>query len=190
MAEYDFTLILSDDIRDFTDDQANALYEAGCDDATIARRRGRVYVTFSREAECCSAAIISAINDVRRANICTDVLRVDRYDLVTQAEIARRINRTRQAVGLYISGSRGPGSFPPPVCNVVNGQPLWHWCEVANWLFRQDMISEADSIEAQEIAAINALLEQKHLQSIAPEITERLSRHTDQSADRAELQDA
>jgi len=179
MREYDFTLVLSDDIRDFTDDQVDALYDAGCDDATIAQRYGRVFVTFSREAESLTEAIISAINDIRRANIGAEVMRVDCNDLVTQAEIARRAGRTRAAIALYISGARGPGSFPPPVCNIEDGQPLWHWYEVAKWMSQQDIISETRSRDAQEVAAINAYLEQKHFRSIAPEI-----------ADRPEFQDA
>lgn len=76
-SEYDFSLILSG-IPDFSDEVVNALFEAGCDDATIAQRHGRVYVTFSRKSESMLKAILSAIDDVMEAKICTGVLRVDR----------------------------------------------------------------------------------------------------------------
>jgi hypothetical protein len=174
MAEYDFTLILTDDIRDFTDETVDALCEAGCDDATIAQRYGRIYVTFSRDAESLASAIVSAIEDVRKASICAGVMRVDNCNLVTQAEIARRLDRPRQAVGQYISGERGPGSFPPPACNIVEGQPLWYWCEVSHWLSRHNMISATVNQEAQEVSVINTILELGHLKGIAPELTQRL----------------
>ena len=172
MAEFDFTLILSG-ISDVTDDQADSLFASGCDDATIAQRYGRVYMTFSREAETMAQAIISAIEDVRRAGLDdVSVMRVDTCNLVTQAEIARRIDRSRQAVSQYISGERGPGSFPPPACNIVEGQPLWYWCEVAYWLSQNDLIKGNENREAQEIAAINAILELEQYKTFSLEATE------------------
>jgi len=190
MAEYDFTLVLTDDICDFTDDQVDALYDAGCDDATIAQRYGRVFVTFTREAKSLAIAVISAINDIRKANIGADVLRVDCNDLVTQAEIARRADTTRQAIAQYISGSRGPGSFPPPVYNLDNGQLIWCWCDVANWLFQQGMVDESVKQDAEDIAAINSLLEQKHCRPNGSAVVRQFSRHVDLPTDRSELQDA
>ncbi len=193
MAEYDFTLILSDDISDFTDNTVDALFVAGCDDATVAQRYGRIYVTFSRDAESFAAAIISAIEDVKRAAICNGVMRVDSCNLVTKAEIGRRMGRPRQAVSQYISGERGPGSFPPPACNIVDGQPLWYWCEVAYWLAQHNMISETANQQAQEVAVINTLLELEHLKIIASEMTEKLLKKfpiCGSSNNRSELQDA
>lgn len=49
---------------------------AGCDDATVARRLGRVYVTFSRSAETRSQAIAVAMDDVEKAGIGARVLRI------------------------------------------------------------------------------------------------------------------
>src|SRR5262245_33166912 len=46
-SEHDFVLIL-DGISDLAPAMEDALYEAGCDDATISVRAGRVYLTFSR----------------------------------------------------------------------------------------------------------------------------------------------
>ena len=45
--EHDFALVL-DGITDLTTQMEDALYEAGCDDATICVRAGRVFLTFSR----------------------------------------------------------------------------------------------------------------------------------------------
>ena len=60
---YSFTLELSG-IDELTDDLANALFEAGCDDATLAMAGGRVFLDFDREADSISDAIVSAINAV------------------------------------------------------------------------------------------------------------------------------
>ena len=47
--EYDFALVLSG-ITELTPEVQDALFEAGCEDATISVRAGRVYLTFSRNA--------------------------------------------------------------------------------------------------------------------------------------------
>jgi len=193
MTEFDFTLILSG-IRDFTDKQVDALYEAGCDDATIAQRYGRVYMTFSRESESMPKAIVSAIEDVKKARVGASVRRVDTCNLVTKSEIARRIGKSRELVGKYVSGERGPGSFPAPGCNIVEGQPLWYWCEVTYWASANDIIREEANQEAHRISAINAILELENFKLIAPENTASLLRSSCQccgpSLEGESLQDA
>jgi len=47
----------------------NALFEAGCDDATASIRYGLLYLEFSRVSSSFKEAILSAIRDVRKANI-------------------------------------------------------------------------------------------------------------------------
>lgn len=170
MPEHDFTLILSG-ISDFTDEQVDKLFECGCDDATVAQRYGRVFVTFSRESESMVSAIVSAILDIKRADIGASVLRVDTCNLVTQAEVARRLGRSRQNIEQYINGRRGPGGFPAPACNITEGQPLYYWCEVAYWACQHKLLSEKDNSEAQEIATLNTILELEHQKAIAPEMT-------------------
>lgn len=170
---FEFTLVL-DGIAGITAEVENALFDAGCDDATISLRQGRVYLTFSRAAATLKDAIISAIQDIRGAGIGADVLRVDQCDLVAQAEIARRIDRSRQLVSQYISGGRGPGGFPAPACNVTDNAPLWYWCEVAHWLWSNDMISESDLRNAQDVTAINSVLEIERQRRIFPESTQEI----------------
>ena len=171
--EFEFTLVL-DGITTVTAEVENALFEAGCDDATISLRQGRVYLTFSRAAATLKDAIISAIQDIHTAAIGADVLRVDQCDLVTQSEIARRIDRSRQLVSQYISGGRGPGGFPAPACNITDTAPLWYWCEVAQWLWSNDMISESDLRNAQDVTTINSVLEIERQRRIFPESTRRI----------------
>ena len=105
-----------------------------------------------------------------------DVLRVDICNLVTQSEIAKRINRSRQLVFQYITGKRGPGAFPPPVCNIsgANDSPLWYWCEVASWLYDNNMIPEEALREARVLALINDVLELNHQKVVQPELTKEI----------------
>jgi hypothetical protein len=173
--EHDFTLVLGN-VGELTESIETALFEAGCDDATIALRSGRIFLTFSREGSSLKEAVISAIRDVNKANIGADVMRVDSCSLVTQADIARRIGRSRQLVHQYITGVRGPGKFPPPVCEITDGAPLWYWCEVARWLWENDMIPEDMLREAEELATINSVLELQWLRQTLPDLTEEILR--------------
>ncbi len=60
-----FTLIVEGpDLQD--EPFIDALFEAGCDDATVARIDGVQYIDFDREAESLDEAIISAVRDVEQ----------------------------------------------------------------------------------------------------------------------------
>ena len=151
-SEHDFALVLTG-ISKVAPEAENALFDAGCSDATLSIRAGRVFLTFSRNAESLKDAILTAIQDVCKANIGADVLRVDTCNLV-----------------------RGPGSFPAPVCDITEGAPLWYWCEVAYWLWQNDMIKEDVLREAQEVAVINSFLELAYQRQIEPELTGEVER--------------
>ena len=75
MKSYDFKLVLADD-SDVTDDQSDALFEAGCDDGTIVSRNGEVFVRFSRESTSLEQAIKSAAADVQHAGFQVDHVEV------------------------------------------------------------------------------------------------------------------
>ncbi len=66
MNKYDFTLILAASLE-LTDDIADALFEAGCDDGTPGTCHGVFSIVFHREATSLEEAIRSAIEDVRTA---------------------------------------------------------------------------------------------------------------------------
>ncbi|MBD3672372.1 MAG: hypothetical protein HUJ26_02500 [Planctomycetaceae bacterium] len=171
--EYEFTLVIGN-ISEITCELEDRLFEAGCDDATISMQQGRVYITFSRRAESIESAILDAVKSVRMAKIGAKILRIDQCDLVTQAEIARRISRSRQVVNMYISGERGPKGFPPPVCNITDeSSPLWYWCEVAGWLFENQVIREEDLHQAQVVAILNCILELSYKRNMAAEETDK-----------------
>jgi hypothetical protein len=50
-----------------TDAECDALYEAGCDDATVVTREGVTRLAFDRAAESLEQALSSAAADVRAA---------------------------------------------------------------------------------------------------------------------------
>jgi len=173
--EYDFTLILTGITQEAVGVE-DALFTAGCDDATLAFRSGRPVLAFSRRGNSIKDVIVAAINDVRRAGIGADVLRVDVCNLVTLSEIARRIGRTRQVVHQYMRGQRGPGGFPGPVCELGEGAMAWFWCEVAYWLWENDMIKEEVLQDAREINTINGVLEMEYLKKQDAGLTREVQR--------------
>ena len=70
-SEYDFALLLTG-VTELSPGMENALFEAGCDDATISLRAGRVFVTFTRAAPSFEDAVRTATRDVLRADIGAD----------------------------------------------------------------------------------------------------------------------
>ena len=64
---HEFALILAS--PDVTEDQCNALYEAGCDDGTISTSQGVTRIDFAREAPSLEEALRSAIANVNAASL-------------------------------------------------------------------------------------------------------------------------
>ncbi len=104
------------------EDRLDALYEAGCDDATVGLGGWQSEVDFDREAPSLLHAIVTAIADVERAD--ATVLRVEPDPVVWASAIAERMGRTRQSVDMLIKGQRGPGEFPQPISRTARN-PLW-----------------------------------------------------------------
>jgi len=152
-----FTLILGG-LQRLNQEVEDRLYEAGCDDALLGQRDGTVFLDFDREAESLEAAIVTAIRDVRRAKTSAVVTRVEPDDLVSQAEIARRLGQSRESVRKYVLGVRGPGGFPAPVAGVKGTSALWRWSEVARWLTSANLLDRTAVDDAELIAAVNSLL--------------------------------
>lgn len=159
-ATYDFSLILSG-IEELTEEVVNPLYEAGCDDALIGCRAGTFYADFTREASSLMDAISSAITQVEQSGIGVKVTRVDDTNLVSQAEIARKTNHHRQMVNQWVSGKRGPASFPAPACNLKNGTKLWAWTTVSSWLAANGLMDKKQAEDAEVLAFFNNALEQR-----------------------------
>lgn len=172
--EYDFALIVGG-VPTITSQVEDALFNAGCDDATLSMQYGLLYIEFSRPANSLQDAITSAIRNVRDAGIGAEVLRVDECNLVSASEIARRIQRSRQLVHQYITGQRGPGGFPPPECYLSDHAPLWAWCAVSHWLVQNQLIRPEESRNAEITEAINHWLEVERQRKRCPGLMDEIS---------------
>lgn len=174
--EFDFALIVGG-VSDLTQEVEDALFEAGCDDATLSIQYGRLYLEFSRRAQSLEEAIVSAIQDVQKAGIGAQILQVDECNLVTASEIARRIDRSRQLVHQYITGERGPGDFPSPACHLDDEHaPLWQWCAVSFWLVQNNLLRKEECRNAEVVYAINHVLEKLNRPPQLQQLVTQLSR--------------
>jgi hypothetical protein len=72
-------------------------------------------------------------------------------ELVTGADIAARLGRTRASVSQLINGTRGRGRFPKPI-NPGARHELYHWTEAQSWF------SDQTSDDTHAVAIIDALL--------------------------------
>jgi hypothetical protein len=132
MTTYNFTLIIEGGDLQSAEAQ-DALYEAGCDDATFGLVDGVQYAEFDREAGSYGQALASAMVGVRRAVPAAKVVHIEPDEFVTMAEIAERLGRSRESIRLLVAGERGSGDFPAPVSHVTTRTRLWRWPEVMRW---------------------------------------------------------
>lgn len=117
--EYEFIVVL-DGVSDLNRDVVDALFEAGCDDATIMMRAGRVSVGFTRSATSIGAAIFSAIADIRKAGIGARVARVeDASPDPVSAETARSVGTVNSALQLSAAIEIDP-TLRPLVVDFLN----------------------------------------------------------------------
>jgi len=63
---FQFDVVLAG-ISEISDDLAEALFEAGCDDGTPCSSEGVAWIGFTREADSLESAIRSAVADVHKA---------------------------------------------------------------------------------------------------------------------------
>ena len=73
---YEFRLILKQG-TEITEELADQLFEAGCDDGTPGTFCGVPYVSFHREAASLESAIRSAVADVQKAGCVVERLQIE-----------------------------------------------------------------------------------------------------------------
>lgn len=174
MTTYTFTLVLHNS-PEFTEETAAALYSAGCDNALASTQNGVPHLEFDREAKSFSDALLSAIRDVENCKLHGKtagllVRRVELFDLVNAAEIARRANVSREYVRLLASGKRGPGDFPLQVSSCA-GKSLWSWAAVLQWLTANNIIkADHAPIDLREVELVNAMLTTRDCEPTEKEI--------------------
>jgi hypothetical protein len=73
---YEFDVILKD-VSEVNDDQADALFAAGCDDSTPAGCDGVAWIHFDRESGSLEEAILSAVRQVQAAGFNVSKVELD-----------------------------------------------------------------------------------------------------------------
>lgn len=139
MTAYEFVLKLN---RELSDDELEALYAAGLDDAGIETGSLGALADFTREAPSLAEAIASAVRDIEKVPGLR-AIGVQCDNMVTAADIGRRAGVSREAVRLWATGQRGPGGFPKPVLITTGGEKVWDWPQVAHWLAKQKEQAQA-----------------------------------------------
>ena len=111
MKKHVFSIIT--DVPDLDDFPVDAVFEAGCDDATPTSRDGMTYVDFTRAGESMAEAIASAVRDLEAGLSAGGsggrIVRVEPDELVSASEAATRAGMSPEAIRQYIEGTRGPG---------------------------------------------------------------------------------
>ncbi len=77
--KYEFSLILT--ATDVTDQEADKLYKAGCDDGSIVSRGEVTLVQFDRAAGTLEEALASAISDVEGAGFQVARVEIERHEV-------------------------------------------------------------------------------------------------------------
>lgn len=158
MKIHEFALIIDHHNLEFSDVE-NIVFEAGFDDALLLQRNGITYIECERQGHTFESVVLNAIRQFDEKNSSLRIKRIEPADLVTSAEIARRLNRTRQSIQQMVSGSRGSGDFPIPIAGVTSLTMLWSWAEVAQWCFENGKLEDKSELEKAEfVRAINDLL--------------------------------
>lgn len=139
------------------------LGEAGCDDAVVGiGQPGRIALDFTREAESARHAIISALEDVKRAIPGAELIEVS-PDLSGLTDIAGLVGVTRQNMRkLMVSHAK---TFPAPVHE--GSLALWHLAPVLEWLSsRAGYAIEQHMIEIARVAMqVNVAKESSRLEA-------------------------
>lgn len=120
-------------IRGITDlNQAEEeLFEAGFDDSGLSSELHGDGGTLEIERDGDPLTVIrDAIAAAEGAGYA--VVGIETPALVTSAEIAERVGRTRASISQLVAGIRGRGGFPDPI-NPGARHQLWVWPEVAEW---------------------------------------------------------
>ena len=143
----------------------DALFEAGCDDATVGTGRyGSVALDFSREAVSADVAIRSAIADVLKAIPGAQLTEIA-PDLVNLADLAGIVGCSRQNIRKYAAAEirTVPAAFPDPV---YTGNPsLWRLAEVLVWFDRNtDLHPDPRTLElARVVSEVSADIHRQRL---------------------------
>jgi hypothetical protein len=136
MNEYEFTLKFSlKDTSSHPEIYIDKLWVEGCDDALVGiGKNGRIALDFTRESSSAQDAVISALEDVKRAIPKAKLIEAT-PDFVGLTDIANFVGLTHQNLNelMISSGS----AFPTPV-HEGKSSDIWHLFNVLVWLKEQN----------------------------------------------------
>ncbi|MGM0506850.1 MAG: hypothetical protein ACQER4_06655 [Bacteroidota bacterium] len=120
-------------------------------------------------------AALQSIEEICRACVGFNqfpVVSIEPGDIVSQAEIARRLRRSNESIRLYTINERGGGGFPEPLSGRANRPLVWSWAEVIWWATNRILINHPRIVEnAVDIKSVNmALYLKREVGSELPEI--------------------
>lgn len=141
----------------------DALFEAGCDDATVGvGQLGTIGLDFTRSADSAEAALRSAIQNVATAIPGATLVQAG-PDLVGLTDMAAIFGFTRQNMRKYATGKT---TFPAPAH--IGDPSLWHLAEIVAWLRENTAVQPRDDVfeVAKAAAKINFETEQRRVRRI------------------------
>ena len=130
MKEFNFELIFKLVDNQDSNEYLDALFENGCDDATISTGQlGMLSLSFTREAINASVAVESAINDVKKTIPSAKLVEAT-PDIVNISEISSILGHSRQYTRKLFNSETS--SLPAPIH--IGNPSIWHLSEVLDWL--------------------------------------------------------
>lgn len=165
MKAYEFTLKFA--LPDGIDAEAleAVLFDSGCDDALLGiGQKGRLALSFTREAESAGQAVDSAISDVRRAVPQARLVEAT-PDLVGVSDIADFLDCSRQNMRKLVQTHID--TFPLPLHE--GRSSLWHLVDVLDWFVERQGRSVDSTLRevARASMQVNAGREAGRLQTAA-----------------------
>ena len=130
MKEFNFELIFKLVDNQDSNEYLDALFENGCDDATISTGQlGMLSLSFTREAISAAEAVESAINDVKKAIPSAKLVEAT-PDIVSISDISSILGHSRQYTRKLFNTDTS--SLPAPIH--IGNPSIWHLSEVLDWL--------------------------------------------------------
>ena len=129
MMEYEFELKFKLPADNTVDEVVERLGEVGCDDALVGiGQPGRIALRFTREAESAKRAIVSALEDVRKAIPGAQLIEAG-PDFVGISDVADMLGMSRQNLRKLMLTHAA--TFPAPVHE--GSAAIWHLEAVFQW---------------------------------------------------------
>jgi predicted DNA-binding transcriptional regulator AlpA len=153
MKIYDFTLKFALPDPDMDPEEfIGLLAKADCEDALVGiGQKGRIALNFTREAKSAAQAVLSALQDVKRAIPEAKLVEAS-PDFVGLTDVAQFLGCSRQNVRKVVI--RYGASFPAPV---HEGNPaIWRLAKVLSWIQSRGREIDRDLLEvAQATQQVN-----------------------------------